>query len=228
MVGEYRLLHQASVHRKHPIHIEIQPPETTNRLLAAAGIGIRDSWGLPAEEMARALQVDAVISTAVQKTRYLSVGESLGVDLGLQVVNEITEGRLAPILPWGLVKSHDIWANCELLDGLDGTLLWQTDFAQYCRPSQPGGTSTAPIQDQPSGIASIAPSHTSYPRSCHDVQSARRAVPSIGRKGLPEVLNTNDQRKVHHDPNPHYPHHRVRSRVLSHRRGSDQARFDRR
>ena len=44
----YRLLHQASVHRKHPIRIEIQPPETTNRLLAAAGIGIRDSWGLPA------------------------------------------------------------------------------------------------------------------------------------------------------------------------------------
>ena len=126
----YRLLHQASVHRKHPIRIEIQPPETTNRLLAAAGIGIRDSWGLPAEEMARVLQVDAVISTAVQKTRYLSGGESLGVDLGLQIVNEVTEGRLAPVLPWGLVKTHDIWANCELLDGLDGTLLWQTDFTQ--------------------------------------------------------------------------------------------------
>jgi len=126
----YRLLHQASAHRKHPIRIEIQPPETTNRILAAAGIGIRDSWGMPAEEVARVLQVDAVISTAVQKTRYLSVGESLGVDLGLQVVNEVTEGRLAPILPWGLVKTHDIRANCELLDGLDGTLLWQTDFAQ--------------------------------------------------------------------------------------------------
>ena len=35
----YRLLHQASVHRKHPIRIDIQPVETTNRLLSAAGIG---------------------------------------------------------------------------------------------------------------------------------------------------------------------------------------------
>ncbi len=126
----YRLLHQASVHRKHPIMIEIQPVETTNRLLAAAGIGVRESWGMSAKSLASVLRVDAVISTSVQKTRYLSDGESFGVDLGLQVVNEVTEGRLAPILPWGLVKTHDIWANCELIDGLDGAVLWQTDFAQ--------------------------------------------------------------------------------------------------
>ena len=126
----YRLLHQASVHRKHPIWIEIQPPETTNRLLDEAGIGVRESWGMSAKSLARVLRVDAVISTSVQKTRYLSDGESFGVDLGLTVVNEISEGRLASVLPWGLVKTHDIWANCELIDSLDGTVIWQTDFAQ--------------------------------------------------------------------------------------------------
>jgi hypothetical protein len=126
----YRLLHQASVHRKHPIRIEIQPVETTNRLLAAAGVGIRESWGMSAKSLASVLRVDAVISTSVQKTRYLSDGESFGVDLGLQVVNEITEGALAPFLPWGLVKTHDIWTNCELIDAVDGAVLWQTDFAQ--------------------------------------------------------------------------------------------------
>ena len=126
----YRLLHQASVHRKHPIWIEIQPVETTNRLLAAAGIGVRESWGMSAKSLARVLRVDAVISTSVQKTRYLSNGESFGVDMGLRVVNEVTEGRLAPILPWGLVKTHDIWANCELLDSVDGAVLWQTDLSQ--------------------------------------------------------------------------------------------------
>jgi hypothetical protein len=126
----YRLLHQASVHRKHPIRIEIQPVETTNRLLAAAGVGIRESWGMSAKSLASVLRVDAVISTSVQKTRYLSDGESFGVDLGLQVVNEITEGALAPVLPWGLVKTHDIWTNCELIDAVDGAVLWQTDFAQ--------------------------------------------------------------------------------------------------
>lgn len=126
----YHLLHQASVHRKHPIRIEIQPVETTNRLLAEAGIGIRESWGMSAKSLARVLRVDAVISTSVHKTRYLSGGESFGVDLGLQIVNEVTEGRLAPFLPWGLVKTHDIWANCELIDSLDGAVLWQTELAQ--------------------------------------------------------------------------------------------------
>jgi len=126
----YRLLHQASVHRKHPIRIDIQPVETTNRLLAAAGIGVRESWGMSAKELSSVLRVDAVISTSVQKTRYLSDGESFGVDLGLQVVNEITEGKLAPVLPWGLIKTHDIWANCELIDSVDGAVIWQTDFTQ--------------------------------------------------------------------------------------------------
>jgi hypothetical protein len=126
----YRLLHQASVHRKHPIRVEIQSVESTNRLLAEAGVGIRESWGMSAKSLARVLRVDAVISTSVEKTRYLSDGESLGIDLGLRVVNDVTEGRLGPILPWGLVTTHDIWANCELIDGLDGKVIWQTDFAQ--------------------------------------------------------------------------------------------------
>lgn len=125
-----RLLRQASMHRKHPITIEIQSVGTTNRLLAEAGIGVRESWSMSAKSLARVLRVDAVISTSVRKTRYLSDGESFGIDLGLQIVNEATKGRIAPVLPWGLVKTHDILANCELIDSLDGTVLWQTDFAQ--------------------------------------------------------------------------------------------------
>jgi hypothetical protein len=126
----YRLLHQASVHRKHPIRIEIQPVETTNRLLAEAGIGVRESWTMSAKSVASILSVDAVISTSVRKTRYLSAGESFGVDFGLNVFNEVTEGKLASLLPWGLVTSDEIRANCELIDALDGAVIWQIDLAQ--------------------------------------------------------------------------------------------------
>lgn len=126
----HRLLNQASVRRKHPIRIEIQPVETTNRLLAEAGIGVRESWAMSAKALARVLRVDAVVSTSVQKTRYLSDGESFGADVGFQVVSAVSEGRLAPFLPWDLVKTNDISANCELIDSLDGAVLWQTDLAQ--------------------------------------------------------------------------------------------------
>jgi hypothetical protein len=136
----YRLLHQASAHRKHPIRIEIQPVETTNRLLAEAGIGVRESWSMSAKSLAGVLRVDAVISTSVRKTRYLSAGESFGVDFGLNVFNEVTEGKLESILPWGLATSDEIWANCELIDAIDGVVIWQTDFAQAtdwrCPPNQ--------------------------------------------------------------------------------------------
>jgi hypothetical protein len=126
----HRLLRQASVHRRHPIRVEIQPAETTNRLLDAAGISARQSWGMTAKSLARVLRVDAVISTTVEKTRYLSDAESFGADLAMNVVNEATEGRLGAFLPWGMTTTHDIWAGCELLDGLDGAVLWQTDLAR--------------------------------------------------------------------------------------------------
>jgi len=126
----YRLLHQASVHRKHPITIEIQPVEATNRLLSDAGIGVRESWTMSAKALAKVLRVDAVISTSVRKTRYLSGGESFGVDLSLTIVDEVTEGRLAHVLPWNLSRTHDLWASSELIDSLDGAVLWQTEIAQ--------------------------------------------------------------------------------------------------
>ena len=64
-----RLLHQSSARRRHPITIDIQPVETTNRLLSDAGIGVRESWTMSAKALAKVLRVDAVISTSVQKTR---------------------------------------------------------------------------------------------------------------------------------------------------------------
>jgi hypothetical protein len=125
----YRLLGQSSAHRKHPIRVRIQHVEETNRLLVEKGIGVRESWGMSAKSLAQALRVDAVIRTSVRKTRYLSGGESFAIDTGLHVFNEISEGRFAGILPWGLTTTHDIWANSVLVDSLDGAVMWQSDLS---------------------------------------------------------------------------------------------------
>ena len=123
------LLNQSSARRKHPIRIEIQPVSETNRLLADQGISIRDSWGMSAKSLARVLRVDAVVSTAVTKTRYLSGAESLAIEAGLNVATEVSKGWLAPLLPWGLTTTNDIQAASEIIDALDGAVLWQDEMA---------------------------------------------------------------------------------------------------
>jgi hypothetical protein len=123
------LLEQSSVHRKQPIQIRIQPVSETNRLLAANGISIRDSWGMSAKSIARILRVDAVVSTSVTKTRYLSGAESFAIDTGFVVASEISDGQLAPYLPWGLSTTHDIEAASELIDAVDGAVIWQDDLS---------------------------------------------------------------------------------------------------
>ncbi len=123
------LLQQSSVDRKHPIRIEIQPVATTNLLLAEQGISVRDSWGMSAKSLARALRVDAVVSTSVTKKRYLSGVESFAIETGFNIVSEISEGQLAPFLPWGLSTTNDIQAASEIIDALDGVVLWQDDLS---------------------------------------------------------------------------------------------------
>ena len=125
----HRLLNQSSAHRDRPITIRIQPVEETRRLLAEEGIGIRESWWMPPEELAAVLGVDAVIRTRVEKTRYMSDLASYGVEVGTHVahhvVHEATDGEIYVPIPWGLAKTHDIFADGSLLAGDDGDLLWK-------------------------------------------------------------------------------------------------------
>ena len=69
--------------------------------------------------------LDAVVRTAVHTTRYLSGGESFGVEVGLAVVDEVTEGRFGWLLPWGAATTHTIWADSTLIDASDGDVLWK-------------------------------------------------------------------------------------------------------
>lgn len=131
-----RLLNQSSATRRDPIRVRIQPVEVTHRRLDEAGIGIRESWELPAPVLARELGVDAVVRTVIQKTRYLSDLQSFGLELGVGILFDLTHGEagvLAPPLPG---KTHDIHAESALLDGRAGELLWKLEVAAETNWSQ--------------------------------------------------------------------------------------------
>jgi hypothetical protein len=121
----HSLLDRSSVRRKRPILIEIQPVQVTNTILRDNGIGIRESWFMEPEDLAGVLGVDAVVRTAVHKNRFLSDGESFGIDLGLAVFNEATDGRLGWMIPWGVTTTSAIWADSTLVNGSDGGVLWK-------------------------------------------------------------------------------------------------------
>ncbi len=122
----FRLLDRTG---KGKIGVEIQPVEATNRILAGHRIAIRESWEMPTEALARILGVDAVVRTRVEKTRYLSAAASYGIDVGshllADVVHHATDGDVHLPIPYGLSKTHDIFADGALLSGRDGGLLWR-------------------------------------------------------------------------------------------------------
>jgi hypothetical protein len=121
----YSMLDRSSARRKDPIRIRIQPVEETNRILADRGIATRETWAMPAEELAAMLGVDAVIHTTVQKTRYLSDMESYGIEVGSAIFNEITDGELGWMVPHGPAVTVGIWADSTLINGADGDVLWK-------------------------------------------------------------------------------------------------------
>lgn len=120
-----RLLDHSSARRRRPIRVRIQPPETTNRLLDERGLALREVWQAPAERLAATLGVDAVLRTRVEKTRYMSGLASWGTEAGLSVLHEASEGRVGWLIPPGLTRTDDVYADSTLLSGEDGDPLWK-------------------------------------------------------------------------------------------------------
>lgn len=133
----HRLLHRVGRGR---LDVDLQQIEETNRLLSEEGIGVRESWILPPEELAEILGVDAVSRTRVKKTRYMSDLTSFSIEVGSHILYEIfhdaSDGDVHLPVLYGLVKTHDVYADGSLVSGVDGTLLWQvqvqgsTDWAR--------------------------------------------------------------------------------------------------
>jgi hypothetical protein len=125
-IALYRaVLDRSSARQKDPIRVAFQPLSQTNRILADAGIGIRESWNMPADTLAELLEVDAVIRTIIHKERYLSDLESFGLEQSVGVFNAATEGRFGWMVPIGITTTHSVSADGELVAAGDGEVLWK-------------------------------------------------------------------------------------------------------
>ncbi len=121
----YNCLLAKSGAKKKDIKIEIQTIDKTNSLLTAAGIDMRTAWSATSEELCKVLGVDAVVKTKVEKTRYMSDLASYGISLGQDILFALTDYALWPIVPSGMAKTNDIKADCSVINGAEGSLLWR-------------------------------------------------------------------------------------------------------
>ncbi len=115
---------------KKPIYINLQHYDKTTYLLENAGISIRDAWKENPEKLAEILEVDAVVKARIEKQRFMSDLASFGIDLGIEIMNVLTNNTLFPWLPFGATRSKEIRADFSLLDKDNGNTLWSISFDQ--------------------------------------------------------------------------------------------------
>lgn len=123
-----QLLRQSGSKKKH-IKIEFQTPERTNRILADSGIVPMDAWKETPERLAQILGVQSIIFTKVEKEKFLTDLESYGLTIAGEILEKIPlpEGLEIPMGadPQRYNRTYRIKMDCQLLNGVDGSLLWK-------------------------------------------------------------------------------------------------------
>jgi hypothetical protein len=110
--------------------VQLQPVETTNRLLNESNISFRDIAALDDSKLCKLLGVDAIVKMTVQKTRYMSGLQSFGADL----LNDIIFRNVGVFIPGTVTsvpkaneKTNDISATCSIQG--NGTVLWNDNYS---------------------------------------------------------------------------------------------------
>ncbi len=119
----FQILDRLDSRRYRNQNISLQAYHETNKKIEAAGYTIRESWNIPADELAEILEVDAVFSAQVHKTQYLTDFESYGIFLTQAVMQSFSTGFW-----WFLPdnRTSDVRVYANLIDTQDGQSLWAT------------------------------------------------------------------------------------------------------
>jgi hypothetical protein len=116
------LLKYTSKNKKGPI-ISFQSLQKTNAILAENNLDIEEMYLRKPEELAKLLDVDAVLMTTLENQKNFSDGVAYGLAAGRTILNVIGQGTRAPGLSMNVA---DINMSSYLYDAADSKLLWQT------------------------------------------------------------------------------------------------------
>jgi len=128
MISYYNEVLRSTKSGRKPIRVNIQHYNNTLNLLEENSISIKDSWTIKAEELAQLLDVDAVLRGHIEKNQLITDLESFGIDIGIQIINILTDNALWSWIPSDLTKSKEVITNYTLLDGDDGNTLWSIAY----------------------------------------------------------------------------------------------------
>ena len=128
MTSYYNEVLRSTRSGKKPIRVKIQHYKNTLQVLDEKGINIFESWDMRTEELAKILQVDAVLRGSIEKNQLIPDLESFGIDIGIHIINILTDNSLWPWIPFSLTKSKEVKTNYSLVNGQDGSTLWSIAY----------------------------------------------------------------------------------------------------
>lgn len=117
----HQILNRLDSRKYQHLEVRVQSFNETNKIIQAAGYSIRESWDLPAQELAEILKVDAVVSSQVHKTQYLTDLESYGIHLARDLFWLLSDRSLW-FIPYE--KTSDVRIYSSIIDANDGHTLW--------------------------------------------------------------------------------------------------------
>jgi hypothetical protein len=127
-ISFYNEILRSTRNGKKPIRVKLQDFKTTQNLLRDRGISLNEVGQESPERLAEILGVDAVVRGRIQKNRLMSDLASYGIEVGVRILDVLTNAPIWPWLPMGVTQSKEIRANYSLLDKDNGAVLWSISF----------------------------------------------------------------------------------------------------
>lgn len=136
MISFYNELLASTKGGKKPIRVDVQHFDRTLNILKGHKMNMHDAWTEDPVVLAEVLGVDAVVKGRIQKNRLMSDLASYGIDLGMRILNVLTDYSVLFWLPSDLSKSNEVKTSYSLVN-TDGSVIWSIAFDEDADWSKP-------------------------------------------------------------------------------------------